>query len=80
MRFARLWIDFVPPSQANKPPSSNVFEVVEVDGEQDDGEDENKDEVFGEPEAEYVDQETCCCGSVWEYQKGACSSAAAYIS
>ena len=45
MAFAGVGVDFVPPSQANEPTSSDVFEVVEVDGEEDECEYEDEDAV-----------------------------------
>lgn len=43
MAFARGRVDFIPPAQANQTTSSNILEVVEVDGEEDQGENEDKD-------------------------------------
>jgi hypothetical protein len=56
MCFSSLWIDFVPPPQSNEASSSNVLEIVEVEGQEDNGEDKDKDEVLGEPHAENVDE------------------------
>jgi hypothetical protein len=47
-------IDFIPPTQAHQSSSSNVFEVVEVDSQQDYRDDEDEDVVFAEVEAEEV--------------------------
>lgn len=53
---ARRAVDFVPPAQADEAPARNVLEVVEVDCEQQDGDDEDEDEVGGEElQAEEVD-------------------------
>jgi hypothetical protein len=41
--FASFGIDFVPPSQSNQAPSSDVLKVVEIDSEKDERKDENKD-------------------------------------
>lgn len=61
VRVARGCIDLVPPSQSHKSSASDVFEVVEVGCEQQDGDDEDEDEVLGEQEAEEVDQKARCC-------------------
>jgi len=53
-------IDFVPPSQSDEATPSDVFEVVEVGSQEEDGEDEDEDEVVYEEEAEEVDEEGCC--------------------
>lgn len=45
MAFAGGRIDFIPPAQAHQTASSNVLEVVKVDGEEDQGENEDKDAV-----------------------------------
>jgi hypothetical protein len=51
-------VDFVPPPQADESPPGDVLEVVEVHGEEEDGDDEDHDEVGGEEaEAEDVDEE-----------------------
>lgn len=59
---AGLSIDFVPPAQTDQSSASDILEIVEVDGQEDDGNDENEDVVFAEVEAEEVGQETCCGG------------------
>lgn len=43
MRVARLRVYFIPPSQSYQSSASNVFEIVKIDGEQDDGDDEDED-------------------------------------
>lgn len=40
-------VDFVPPAQADEAPAGDVFQVVEVGGEEEHGEDEDEDAVFG---------------------------------
>lgn len=55
-------IDFIPPSQADEPSSGDIFQIVEIHGEQDDGDDEDHDEVGCEEHAEEVDEETGCGG------------------
>ena len=45
MACASVGVDFIPPSQTDEAASSDVLEVVEVDGEEDEGEDENEDAV-----------------------------------
>jgi len=58
---ARRAVDLVPPAQTDEPSACDVLEVVEVDGEEQDGYDEDEDEVGGEElEAEEVDEEGCC--------------------
>lgn len=42
---ARRWVHLVPPPQANKAPPSDIFEVVEVGGEEKDGNDKDQDAV-----------------------------------
>jgi len=56
-------VDFVPPAQPDEATSGDVFEVVEVGGQEEDGEDEDEDEVVYEQEAEEVDEEGCYCTS-----------------
>ena len=51
---SRRRVDFIPPAQPHKPPSRDVLEVVEVAGEEEDGDDEDEDEVGGEEQAEEV--------------------------
>lgn len=48
-------VDFVPPAEADQAAAGDVFEVVKVGGEEEDGDDEDHDEVFSEEEAEEVD-------------------------
>lgn len=43
MRVARLWVHFIPPSQAHEAASGDVFEVVEVGCKEEDGDDEDED-------------------------------------
>ena len=43
MRITRSCIDFVPPAETNETPAGDVFEVVEVGGEEEDGDDEDED-------------------------------------
>ena len=57
MRVARRRVDFVPPAQADEAPAGDVFEVVEVGGQEQDGDDEDEDEVGGEEKTEEVDEE-----------------------
>lgn len=45
MRVARVGVDLVPPAQAHEPAARNVLEVVEVAGEEEDGDDEDHDTV-----------------------------------
>lgn len=40
-------VDFVPPAEADKAPAGDVFQVVEVGGEEEHGEDEDEDAVLG---------------------------------
>lgn len=56
----RLSVDFIPPAQTDQSSASNVLEVVEVHGQEDDCDDEDEDVVFAKVEAEEVGQETCC--------------------
>ena len=62
MRISGLGVDLVPPSQAYEAAASDVLEVVEVGGEQQDGDDEDEDEVGCEKDAEQVDEEGGCEG------------------
>lgn len=41
MRIARGGVHFVPPSEPNEAPTSNIFEVVEIGGQEKNGEDED---------------------------------------
>jgi len=51
-------VDLVPPAEAYEAAASDIFEVVEVGGQEEDGDDEDEDEVLGEEEAEEeVDKE-----------------------
>lgn len=43
VRVARLGVDLVPPAQADEAAARNVLEVVEVAGEEEDGDDEDHD-------------------------------------
>ena len=55
---ARLRVDFVPPAQPDESAAGNVLQIVEVDGEQQDGDDEDHDKVGGqEAQAEDVYEE-----------------------
>jgi hypothetical protein len=54
-------VDFVPPAQANEASTGDVFEVVEVNGEQEDRDDEDEDEVAREElQAKKVYEKRCC--------------------
>jgi hypothetical protein len=56
-------VDFVPPAQPDEAPPRDVLEVVEVDCEQQDGDDEDQDEVGGqETQAQDVYEEGCWGG------------------
>lgn len=60
---ARGGVNLVPPAQADEAAARNVLEVVEVRGEQEDGDDEDEDEVGGEEaQTEEVDEEACWMG------------------
>lgn len=48
MGVAGLGVDFVPPAETDEAAAGDVFEVVEVGGEEEDGDDEDEDEVGGE--------------------------------
>ena len=50
-------VDLVPPAQADEAAASDVLEVVEVHGQQQDGDDEDHDHVIGKDDAEEVDEE-----------------------
>lgn len=56
MAISSLRVDLIPPSQPNQPPSSNVFEVVEVASEKQDCDDEDEHEIGSEQKAEKVDE------------------------
>lgn len=43
MRFAGGGVDFVPPAKTDKAPASDVFEVVEVGGEEEERYNEDED-------------------------------------
>lgn len=45
MRVAGGRVDFVPPAQPDEAAAGDVFEVVEVGGEEEDSDDEDEDEV-----------------------------------
>lgn len=45
---ARRGVDFIPPSQSDQAPAGDVLEVVEVDGQEEQGQDEDEDEVADE--------------------------------
>lgn len=57
MAVARTGIDFVPPAQTDQASAGDVFQVVEVAGQQEDGDYEDENEVFSEEHAEEVDEE-----------------------
>ena len=46
VRVARRGIHLIPPAQADQPAPGNVLEVVEVGGEQEDGDDEDQDTAW----------------------------------
>lgn len=46
MRFARRSVYFVPPAQADEASAGDVFEVVEVGGEEEEGYYEDEDAVL----------------------------------
>ena len=54
MRLSSSGVDFVPPSQTDEAAAGDVFQVVEVDGEEEEGQDEDEDEVGDEEDAEEV--------------------------
>ena len=54
MRFPGGGVDFVPPAESNEAAAGDVFQVVEVDGEEEEGQDEDEDEVGDEEDAEEV--------------------------
>ena len=63
-----MGVDFVPPAQAYEAAAGDVFEVVEVGREQEDGDDEDEDEICGEEHAEQVYEEgdwKVVCQWVW---------------
>lgn len=62
MAVAGRGVDFVPPAQPDEAAAGDVFEVVEVGREQQDGDDEDEDEVAEEEHAEEVHEEGCCGG------------------
>ena len=62
MAVAGLGVDLVPPAQAYEAAAGDVLEVVEVGGEQQDGDDEDEDEVGCEKDTEQVDEEGGCEG------------------
>lgn len=46
MRIPTRRVYFVPPSESYESPPSNVFEIVKIGGEKEDGEDEYEDARF----------------------------------
>lgn len=46
MRIPTRRVYFVPPSESYEAPPSNVFEIVKISGEKEDGEDEYEDARF----------------------------------
>lgn len=54
---ARLGVDFVPPAQADEATAGDVLEVVEVAGEEEDGDDEDHDHAVYYPETKEVDED-----------------------
>lgn len=60
MRVAALGVDLVPPAQADEAAPGDVFEVVEIGGEEEDGDDEDHDHIIYKDEAEEVNQQACC--------------------
>lgn len=69
---AGLGIDFVPPAQADEASSSDVFQVVKVYCQQDDGDNKDEDIVAGEEETEEVYEEGgwVCRVSCIEHEEG----------
>ena len=58
MAVSRRRVYFVPPPQPDKPSAGDIFEVVEIGGEEEHGDDEDENEAGGkEPEAEEVYEE-----------------------
>ena len=53
-------VDLIPPAQTNETSAGNVLQVVEVHGQQQDGNDEDHDHVVREDDAEEVDEEGGC--------------------
>ena len=53
-------VDLVPTAQTNEASAGNVLQVVEVHGQQQDGNDEDHDHVVREDDAEEVDEEGGC--------------------
>ncbi len=45
MRIAGSGVDFVPPAETHKTSAGDVFQVVEIGGEEEDGDDEDEDTV-----------------------------------
>ena len=54
MRFPRSGVDFVPPPETDEAAAGDVFQVVKVDAEEEEGQDEDEDEVGDEEDAEEV--------------------------
>lgn len=63
-RVARRGVYFVPPAQPDEASSRDVLEVVEIRGQEQDGDDEDEDKVFGELQTEEVHEERGCVGRV----------------
>lgn len=42
MRIPRRCVDFVPPPQPDEAPPGDIFQVIEIGGEQKDGDDKDK--------------------------------------
>lgn len=53
-------MDLIPPSQSYQSPARDVLEVIEVGGEEVNGDDEDEDVIVGEEHAEEVDEEAGC--------------------
>ena len=45
MRIAGSGVDFVPPAETHKTSAGDVLQVVEIGGEEEDGDDEDEDTV-----------------------------------
>jgi hypothetical protein len=55
---ARGRVDLVPPSETDEATAGNVLEVVEVGGEEEDGDDKDHDHAIEDPETKEVDEYT----------------------
>lgn len=55
MRGTGLSVDFVPPAESYETAAGDVLEIVEVGGEEEDGDDEAEDEVLYEVDADEVE-------------------------